>query len=67
MIQAVREAIDIPLIVGGGISSSQDAERIYRAGADLIVIGNAVENGKNESLLHEISALATTLCQNVPG
>ncbi|MCB9231218.1 MAG: geranylgeranylglyceryl/heptaprenylglyceryl phosphate synthase [Bacteroidia bacterium] len=67
MIQAVRQSVEIPLIVGGGIRTQAEAERIYKAGADLIVLGNALEDGKNEYLLNEISALAQTLSQNVPG
>ena len=44
MISLVKEAIDIPLIVGGGITNSQQASEIIDAGADMIVVGNAVEN-----------------------
>ena len=43
MIRKVSSHIDIPLIVGGGIL---DAEKVYancKAGANLIVVGNAIE------------------------
>ena len=53
MISTVRKAVDVPLIVGGGINSSQKAINALEAGADLIVIGNALE--KNPELLIEIS------------
>lgn len=43
MIAAVRKAIQIPLIIGGGINTSQKALRALEAGADMIVIGNALE------------------------
>ncbi|MBT1706710.1 geranylgeranylglyceryl/heptaprenylglyceryl phosphate synthase [Fulvivirgaceae bacterium PWU5] len=43
MIAAVRKAIQIPLIVGGGINTSQKALRALEAGADMVVIGNALE------------------------
>jgi len=43
MIRAVRQNISIPLIVGGGIKNSTDTEAIYKAGADIIVIGTALE------------------------
>lgn len=45
MIKKVSEYIDIPLIIGGGINSSEKAIEIYKAGADMIVIGNAFEKG----------------------
>lgn len=53
MISAVRKSVDVPLIVGGGINSPQKALHALEAGADLIVIGNALE--KSPELLTEIS------------
>lgn len=53
MIAAVRKSVTIPLIVGGGINSSQKAISALEAGADMIVIGNALE--KDPDLLTEIS------------
>ena len=44
MIAKVKAAIDIPLIIGGGIRDAQTAKRIVDAGADIIVVGNAAEN-----------------------
>ena len=43
MIKVVRETIQIPLIVGGGINSSQRASAALAAGADIIVVGNHIE------------------------
>ena len=54
MIQRVSAQIDIPLIVGGGIRDAEKAYRNCQAGADVIVIGNAIE--KDASLIAEISA-----------
>lgn len=54
MIASVRKAIDAPLIIGGGINTIEKAMAAIGAGADLIVVGNAIE--KNPSLLIEISA-----------
>lgn len=48
MIKAVKDNISIPLIVGGGINSIEKIESAYQAGADLVVIGNAIE--KEEQL-----------------
>ena len=53
MISQVAGCIDVPLVVGGGI---RDAEKAYldcRAGADVIVVGNAIE--KDAGLIKEIS------------
>ncbi len=53
MIAAVRKAVNVPLIIGGGINTSQKALNALEAGADMIVIGNALE--KKPNLLSEIS------------
>ncbi|MDZ4713971.1 MAG: geranylgeranylglyceryl/heptaprenylglyceryl phosphate synthase [Cytophagales bacterium] len=53
MISAVRKTISVPLIVGGGINTPEKALRALEAGADMIVIGNALE--KDPDLLTEIS------------
>jgi putative glycerol-1-phosphate prenyltransferase len=54
MITAVSSTISIPLIVGGGIKSPEQASINVAAGADVIVVGNAIE--KDPSLIKEISA-----------
>jgi len=63
MIERVSSVIEVPLLVGGGI---QDPEKVYlnaRAGADLIVVGNAIE--KDPSLLSEMaSALHSVSASN---
>ena len=43
MVSAVRNAIDIPLIVGGGIRTAEQAKERLDAGADVIVTGTAIE------------------------
>lgn len=53
MISSVRKAIQVPLIVGGGINTPAKAQAALEAGADMIVIGNALE--KDPELLTEIS------------
>jgi phosphoglycerol geranylgeranyltransferase len=53
MINTVRKSVNSPLIVGGGINNSQKALAAFEAGADLIVIGNALE--KEPDLLSEIA------------
>jgi len=52
MIEAVSKNIDVPLIVGGGIRSKDGMNQAYESGADLVVVGNAIE--KDHSLLTEL-------------
>jgi len=60
MIQTVSSQISIPLIVGGGIRTPEKAAKNVAAGADVIVIGNAIE--KEPSLLLELAdAVHSTL------
>ncbi len=47
MIHALKEHINIPLIVGGGIRSKEDILEVLSAGADIIVVGNALEKDLN--------------------
>lgn len=53
MVASVRKQVDLPIIVGGGIKTPEDAIALSHAGADLIVIGNAAE--KNPNLILELS------------
>ena len=43
VISSVKNKIDIPLIVGGGIRTKTQIENAFIAGADLVVIGTAFE------------------------
>jgi phosphoglycerol geranylgeranyltransferase len=54
MIEKVAKHIEIPLIVGGGITEPEKAYLNCKAGADVIVVGNAIE--KDINLIKEISA-----------
>ena len=53
MIEKVAKHIEVPLIVGGGITEPEKAYINCKAGADVIVVGNAIE--KDLSLMKEIS------------
>jgi len=57
IVAAVREAIDIPLVVGGGIRSADEARAILEAGADVIVTGTIAENRHFDRLGAVISAV----------
>jgi phosphoglycerol geranylgeranyltransferase len=52
MISAVKEEIEIPLIVGGGIRDAEAAKAALAAGADVIVTGTIAE--QNTKRLEEI-------------
>lgn len=43
LIRIVRSSIRVPLIVGGGMHSAAEAEAAWGAGADIVVIGNHLE------------------------
>ena len=43
IIRAVREAVSVTLIVGGGIRTPEAMNAAYNAGADIVVIGNHFE------------------------
>ncbi len=54
MIQKVSSCIDVPLIIGGGITHPEKAYLNCKAGADVIVVGNAIE--KDANLIKEMAA-----------
>ena len=54
MITKVAKVIEVPLIVGGGIIEPEKAYLNCKAGADLIVVGNAIE--KDVSLIKEMAS-----------
>ena len=48
IIKAVREAVSVTLIVGGGIRTPEAMNAAYNAGADIVVIGNHFEEHPEE-------------------
>jgi phosphoglycerol geranylgeranyltransferase len=56
MITEVRQAIDVPLVVGGGIRTPEKAAANFKSGADMIVVGNSLET--NPDLIKEIARAA---------
>lgn len=52
IISSVKQALQIPLIVGGGIRNKEQLQSAYQSGADLVVIGTAFE--ENESFFEEL-------------
>jgi len=57
MIQKVREFTQNPIIVGGGINNQEAMQNAFNAGADVIVIGTAME--ENPAFIQEIKAIKT--------
>jgi len=54
MIRIVKSYIEVPVIVGGGIKSREQALAAASAGADIIVTGNIVENTEVKQKVSEI-------------
>ncbi len=54
MVKGVTDNINIPVIVGGGIRTAEEAVMIWEAGAEVVVIGNALESGKDVSLMQKV-------------
>jgi len=56
MIKGVSESTHLPLIVGGGIKSPEEAHKKITAGANIIVVGNHFEKNNNSGLIKEFSS-----------
>jgi phosphoglycerol geranylgeranyltransferase len=54
MIKTVKHYLDIPLIVGGGIRTKDQALTAVSAGAEIIVTGNIIENKDAQQRVSEI-------------
>ncbi len=54
MIKMVKKTTDIPLIVGGGIRTKEQASAAASAGANIIVTGNIVEASDGKQKISEI-------------
>ena len=55
LIRAVRAEIELPLVVGGGLRTPEQASAALSAGADLIVVGNGLE--RDAGWLPELAAV----------
>lgn len=59
LISAVRSAIDVPLIVGGGIRSKEEILSAFDAGANVVVVGTEIE--RNPNFLRTIKEIKESL------
>lgn len=57
VIRAVREAVALPLFVGGGMRRPEQVAAAREAGADFIVVGTAVEDGGAETVCALVAAV----------
>ncbi|MBT3168615.1 MAG: geranylgeranylglyceryl/heptaprenylglyceryl phosphate synthase [Candidatus Cloacimonetes bacterium] len=55
MITAIRQNVDLPIILGGGINTPEIAAQKAKAGADFIVTGNILEKNNNPQLIREFA------------
>ena len=58
MVTKTKNTLNGPLIIGGGIRTPQAAQEIYKAGADIIIVGNGAEQNRN--LITEIAEMKET-------
>ena len=65
MIQAVSQSINIPLVIGGGIRRPAEAMEAWLAGADMIVVGSAIEEDEEGKLLREFSQARDEVCTSL--
>jgi phosphoglycerol geranylgeranyltransferase len=60
-ISEVKKAIDVPLIIGGGVRTPEQAREISEAGADYIVTGTLMEETPIEELCRTLRKLIEAL------
>jgi putative glycerol-1-phosphate prenyltransferase len=56
MIGAVAKNCSVPLIVGGGITTAEDAHKKVKAGAKFVVTGNVLEKNGSKDLIKEFAS-----------
>jgi len=54
-VAAIKNNVELPLIVGGGVRNAETVEKLFHAGADHVVIGNYIES--HPEFLEELSKL----------
>ncbi len=62
MIREVKEAINIPLFVGGGVRTKEQAYEVANAGADVIVTGTVIE--ESDDIKSKVEGLVSAIKQS---
>ena len=55
LVSLIKEKINIPFFIGGGIDNKYKAKELIKAGAEYFVIGSAIEKNNNLNTLIEIN------------
>jgi putative glycerol-1-phosphate prenyltransferase len=55
MVAAVSSFVSVPVIVGGGIRTPEEAEKRVKAGAAFVVTGNVLEKNTDRQLIREFA------------
>jgi putative glycerol-1-phosphate prenyltransferase len=55
LITAVSETVDLPIIVGGGIRTADQARKKVQAGAGVVVVGNSLEHAWTPEGIHGLA------------
>ncbi|PLX05136.1 MAG: geranylgeranylglyceryl/heptaprenylglyceryl phosphate synthase [Marinilabiliales bacterium] len=55
MVSFVKQSIDVPLIIGGGVRTPEKLKSIFDAGADVVVVGNTFE--ANPELIYKFAEM----------
>ncbi len=63
MIYMLRKTVDLPIIIGGGVRTAHQAQEIWEAGADILVVGNAIE--ENPDFIDELFAKKEILNEKI--
>lgn len=61
MIRRVANEMEVPLMVGGGIRTAETARQAWEAGADILVIGTALEQEPAHELLYALQQVRQQL------
>jgi len=59
LVKKVRKNVSVPILAGGGIDSAEKAVALCRSGADMVVVGNAIE--KDITLVGKIAKAIHTM------